>query len=541
MARAASAPKKEISMEEALWKSADKLRGSVETAEYKHVVLSLFFLKFASDKFEAQRKAIAEKYGEKFVDNVAFYTKDNVFFLPEISRWSFIMENAKQDDIALKIDTALYTIEKANPALKGALPNNYYSRLHIDTAKLASLLDEIDKINTGDKENDIIGRVYEYFLSKFALAEGKGNRVYTGKDKGLIVDYIGIKKNMNLALKKYTNFESDEFEGVEQSVTIVKDQLEVLTQMFHNFNSSDYFNGSPKEQLDCLNRAVEYVQLTEDLETRFMAAVKHMKQAFNLCSSSDTISDKEKDYLYFFCAVRSILFKLTKGDAPDISQMNARVRELLEGAIQSDGIEELFETGKHISVDIFSNEYMDKINASQLPNTKIKILQRLLSQAIDEYKKVNRIMGMEFSDRLKRVVDEYNNRRRDEAFANEVLDDVAEHLAKLLEELKSEKDSFKGMGIDYEEKAFYDILKAVAKKYEFEYPDDKMIELSKRIKAIVDDKAKYTDWSTRDDIKANLQVDLILLLDEFDYPPVTIDDVYKEVLEQAENFKKYSE
>lgn len=304
--------------------------------------------------------------------------------------------------------------------------------------------------------------------------------------------------------------------------------------------SIDYFNGSPKEQLACLNRAVEYVQLTEDLETRFMAAVKRMKQAFNLCSSSDAISDEEKDYLHFYCAVRSILFKLTKGDAPDISQMNARVRELLEGAIQSDGIEELFETGKHISVDIFSDEYLDKINAIQLPNTKIKVLQRLLSQAIDEYKKVNRIMGMEFSDRLKRVVDEYNNRRRDEAFANEVLDDVAEQLAKLLEELKKEKDSFKGMGIDYEEKAFYDILKAVAKKYEFEYPDDKMIELSKRIKIIVDDKAKYTDWSTRDDIKANLQVDLILLLDEFDYPPVTIDDVYKEVLEQAENFKKYA-
>ena len=366
------------------------------------------------------------------------------------------------------------------------------------------------------------------------------NRVYTGKEKGLIVDYIGIKKNMNLALKKYTNFESEEFEGVEQSVTIVKDQLEVLGQMFHNFNSSDFFHGTPKEQLACLNRAVEYVQLTEELERRFMAAVKRMKQAFNLCGSSDAISDTEKDYVHFYCAVRSILFKLTKGDAPDISQMNARVRELLEGAIQSDGIEELFETGKHISVDIFSDEYIEKINAIQLPNTKIKVLQRLLSQAIDEYKKVNRIMGMEFSERLKRVVDEYNNRRRDEAFANEVLDDVAEQLAKLLEELKLEKDSFKAMGIDYEEKAFYDILKAVAKKYEFEYPEDKMIELSKRIKVIVDDKAKYTDWSTREDIKATLQVDLILLLDEFDYPPVTIDDVYKEVLEQAENFKKYA-
>ena len=366
------------------------------------------------------------------------------------------------------------------------------------------------------------------------------NRVCEGKDKGLIVDYIGIKKNMNLALKKYTNFECEEFEGVEQSITIVKDQLEVLGQMSHNFNSNDYFRGSPTEQLDCLNRAVEYVQLSEELETRFMAAVKRMKQAFNLCSSSEKLSDEDKDYIHFYCAVRSILFKLTKGDAPDISQMNARVREMLEGAIQSDGIEELFETGKHISVGIFSDEYMDKINAIQLPNTKIKILQRLLSQAIDEFRKVNKIMGVEFADRLKRVVDEYNNRRRDEAYANEVLDDVAEQLAQLLEELKKEKNSFKAMGIDYEEKAFYDILKAVARKYEFEYPDDKMLELSKRIKVIVDDKSRYTDWSTREDIKANLQVDLILLLDEFGYPPVTLDDVYKEVLEQAENFKKYA-
>ena len=418
---------------------------------------------------------------------------------------------------------------------------------------------ELDRQFKNPKSNFKIAIVVDMWLTGFDVPEldtiyidkpiqqhtliqtiSRVNRVCAGKDKGLIVDYIGIKKNMNVALKKYTNYESDEFEGIEQSVVIVKDQLEVLGQMFHNFNSNDYFNGSPKEQLNCLNRAVEYVQLSEELETRFMAAVKRMKQAFNLCSSSDKISDLDKDYIHFYCAVRSILFKLTKGDAPDIAQMNARVREMLEGAIQSDGIEELFETGKHISVDIFSDEYMNKINSIQLPNTKIKILQRLLSQAIDEFKKVNKIMGVEFADRLKRVVDEYNNRRRDEAYANEVLDDVADQLANLLHELKQEKDSFKKLGIDFEEKAFYDILKAVSKKFEFDYSDDKMIELSKRIKTIVDDQARYTDWSTRDDIKANLQVDLILLLDEFDYPPVTIDDVYKEVLEQAENFKKYA-
>lgn len=175
-------PKKEITMEEALWKSADKLRGSVEPAEYKHVVLSLFFLKFASDKFEKQRQKLIDMGYESQIEKTFAYTKDNVFFIPPESRWSYIIENAKQDDIALKIDTALYTIEKTNPALKGALPDNYYSRLHIDTSKLASLLDEINRINTDDEENDIIGRVYEYFLSKFALAEGKGKgEFYTPK------------------------------------------------------------------------------------------------------------------------------------------------------------------------------------------------------------------------------------------------------------------------------------------------------------------------------------------------------------------------
>ena len=365
------------------------------------------------------------------------------------------------------------------------------------------------------------------------------NRVYEGKDRGLIVDYIGIKKNMNIALRKYTNFEKEELDDVSQAVTIVLDQLEVLDQMFHNFNAKDYYVGSPVEQLNCLNKAVEYVQLTQDLELRFMAAVRKMKQAFNLCSSSEQFTNVDIEKVHFYQAVRSVLFKLTKGEAPDVSQMNAKVRKLLDSAIQSDGIEELFETGKHIDVDIFSDAYMARIEKIPMPNTKIKALQRLLSYAIEEFKRVNKIKSIEFAERMKAVVETYNNRRKDEAFANEVLDDVANQLADLIQELKAERNSFKDVGIDYEEKAFYDILLAVSKKYEFEYPDDKMIALSKEIRAVVDDKAKYTDWSTREDIKATLQVDLIILLDKYGYPPVTIDDVYKEVLEQAENFKKY--
>jgi type I restriction enzyme M protein len=178
-----AAKKKQKSMEETLWDSANKLRGSVEPSEYKHVVLSLIFLKFASEKFEHRRQELIDEGKGDYVDMVEFYTMKNVFFLPEESRWNFIAENAKQDDIAVKIDTALHTVEKNNKALKGALPDNYYSRLGLEVSKLAALIDTINNIQTlKDHEQDVVGRVYEYFLSKFALAEGKGKgEFYTPK------------------------------------------------------------------------------------------------------------------------------------------------------------------------------------------------------------------------------------------------------------------------------------------------------------------------------------------------------------------------
>lgn len=174
---------KEKAIEVTLWEAANKLRGSVEPAEYKHVVLGLIFLKFASDKFEEHRAKLIAEGKEKYIEMPEFYNMSNVFFLEEISRWSYIVKKARQNDIALIIDTALHTIEKDNKSLKGALPDNYFSRLGLDITKLASLISEIDSINTlKDKEQDLVGRVYEYFLKKFAIAEGKGKgEFYTPK------------------------------------------------------------------------------------------------------------------------------------------------------------------------------------------------------------------------------------------------------------------------------------------------------------------------------------------------------------------------
>lgn len=175
------------SFEQTLWDTADKLRGTVESSEYKHVVLSLIFLKFVSDRFEQRRQAIVDDGKAAYVDMVEFYTMKNVFYLPEESRWTTIVKQAKQDDIAVRIDSALHAVEKNNPSLKGALPDNYFSRMGIDVAKLAALIDSINNISTvaeegSESEEDIVGRVYEYFLGKFAATEGKGGgEFYTPK------------------------------------------------------------------------------------------------------------------------------------------------------------------------------------------------------------------------------------------------------------------------------------------------------------------------------------------------------------------------
>ncbi|QIG88878.1 N-6 DNA methylase [Chryseobacterium sp. POL2] len=171
------------STEEILWDAANKLRGSIEPSEYKHVVLSLIFLKFASDKFIKRREELKAEGKEAFLEIPEFYQAENVFYLPEESRWTYIIENAKQEDITLKVDTALKTIERTNKSLEGALPDNYFSRLGLDQSKFSALLDTINNIDTlRDEAQDIVGRVYEYFLSKFAIAEGKGKgEFYTPK------------------------------------------------------------------------------------------------------------------------------------------------------------------------------------------------------------------------------------------------------------------------------------------------------------------------------------------------------------------------
>ena len=185
-----------VGFETELWSAADKLRNNMDAAEYKHVVLGLIFLKYISDAFDERRreleKGMVDPHGASYVKEPSVrpavledpdeYRSENVFWVPKQARWSFLQSQAKQPDIGKLLDDAMTAIEEDNPTLKGVLPREY-ARPALDKYRLGELIDLVGTIGLGDKANrskDVLGRVYEYFLSQFAGAEGKkGGQFYT--------------------------------------------------------------------------------------------------------------------------------------------------------------------------------------------------------------------------------------------------------------------------------------------------------------------------------------------------------------------------
>src|SRR5450830_1628642 len=172
-------------LEKQLWKVADKLRKNIDAAEYKHVVLGLIFLKYISDSFEelfTKLQGGAGDYAGADPEDKDEYKAENIFFVPQQARWSFLLGKAKQPDVGSFVDAAMDAIEKENPSLKGVLPK-VFARQNLDPASLGGLIDLVGNIALGDakaRSADVLGHVFEYFLGEFALAEGKqGGQFYT--------------------------------------------------------------------------------------------------------------------------------------------------------------------------------------------------------------------------------------------------------------------------------------------------------------------------------------------------------------------------
>lgn len=380
-------------------------------------------------------------------------------------------------------------------------------------------------------------------LQKHTLIQtiSRVNRVFEGKDKGLIVDYIGIKSEMMAAIKVYGSPQESPIDEIEVSLGIFRNHIKLLDDLTCNFNATKFYAGEPLERLQCLNLASEYIQSSKELESRFMTLSRKMKAAYNIVFPSGELRDIEIAKAQFYLAIRSIIYKQTIGDAPDAEIMNQVVEGMVQNAISCTGIENIVDQDK--SLDLFSDDFEKQLKNIKLPITKFNALIKLLKKAIIDYGHVNKIKSIEFDERLRKVVENYNARDK-LVFTSEVVadfvNDLSDELIKIFKELEVDKTSFEKMGISYKEKAFYDILIKVRDEHHFVFAEEKCIYLAKEIKKLVDDKLQYADFFNREDIKNQLNMDLTILLYKNGYPPEWDEEVFEKVMQQAENFKKFN-
>lgn len=279
-------------------------------------------------------------------------------------------------------------------------------------------------------------------LQKHTLIQtiSRVNRVFDGKDKGLVVDYIGIKTDMMEAVKKYGSPQESPVDELNITIGIFRNHLALIDELLIGFNAVKFYTGEPLERLNCLNNAAEYVQNSKEMETRFMGLSRRLKSAYNICFPSGELNDEEIGKAQFYLAIRSIIYKQTKGNAPDVEIMNRVVEEMVRAAISCTGIENIIDENK--SVDLFSDEFLTELNKVKLPITKFNALLKLLRKAINSYRRTNKVKAQEFDERLRKVVDTYNNRDK-LVFTNEeasdFVNDLSEQILQIIRDLQDEK------------------------------------------------------------------------------------------------------
>lgn len=374
------------------------------------------------------------------------------------------------------------------------------------------------------------------------------NRVFKGKDQGLIVDYIGLEGSLALAMRLY-NGDITPVEHSDVAFIIFKDFMTKTEDLMKDFDYGAFFDANLSEidRLSLIQSGGEYVMSIKDRETNFMGFTLRIKKAFDICAGDPRMETADVDKMQYFMCVRSYVYKLISDGTPDAVLMNKKVSELVRRAISStyDGKEFDF-TNKDEATDLFSDEFLEKIENIKMPFTKYQALIKLLKKAIKEFGHTNILKATLFSEKLKKIIERYNSRNEIElvhGVVEDVMEGLSDELQKLFKELQEEKKSFEALGITYDEKAFYDILVSVSEKYHFKdkISDETLIELAKEIKKLVSNKSKYTDWTNRQDIRDELYADVAKKLYAHGFPPEPIDDAYAEIMKQVENFKKYND
>ena len=414
-------------------------------------------------------------------------------------------------------------------------------------------------------------------LQKHTLIQtvSRVNRKYPGKEFGYIVDYIGIHGKMMEAMKQYggDTFGPSE-DDVLQALSALIVELDLIKLLFVDFDLNPFTDkeAKPIDRLECLQNASEHVLTLSklynvakdgakpkevDAKTFFFAHIKRLKTAYDICQPSNALTHEQLALSQCFMCVASYIRKAS-GIKHDTESMNRAVERMVAEALQCNSVVSILDSD--VEESIFSPAFLEQLKRVKLPATRLEVLIKMLRRGIRQYKKTNKLAGEKFELLLKKTIDEYHNRRTKLASedaskaqkdaVDEIIRSATQQALELLNQLGEDKDSFRKLGLTFEEKAFYDILMHLRDTHNFEYGEDKKVgsfvinekckSLAKKVKELIDTKSSFADWLTNMNVRAELNQDLFFLLAENGYPPEWNDEVFDQVLDQVENYKTYN-
>ena len=402
------------------------------------------------------------------------------------------------------------------------------------------------------------------------------NRKYPGKDYGLIVDYIGIRNNMREAMKLYGGDSSvaPSADDVEQATGVFREELTILQQLFAGYDLQPFLDPAvdPAARYKLLAKAAEYVFAsnqalqteshggksvnTVSFKTYFLKTVKRMRAAYDICQPSGELGEEESALAQCFMAIAGFVRKMSGTGEVDTDTMNRRVSKMVEEALKYNKVESVLQDGEQ--EDIFSPEYFERLSDVKMPASKLEMLVKMLRKQIKEYRKINQLAAKKFQEMLEATINEYHERRKhltaeeageaQELTSEQIIQNATEQALRIMRDMNADRESFRKIGLTFEEKAFYDILVALRNQYNFEYGEDKVIDgvsvnnkcrsLAKKIKEIIDTKSSFEDWLNNQIVRDQLKFDIKVCLIKNGYPPQYSPEVFRKVMEQVENFEE---
>ena len=360
------------------------------------------------------------------------------------------------------------------------------------------------------------------------------NRVHVGKESGLIVDYIGIKRSLEEALNIYTARDKElNLRDIQETAkSILDEKLSILDELFHHVDKHGFFGGSNSVRLKAIQNGADFVFSTEDIKKAYLQVTKQLKDAYAVAIG--ILDDDYKKKVLYYLAVRHFVQKVERGNLPpefNPETINKHVADLIAEAIKGDEVQILTkveDTDENRDIwDLLSEEKVEKLRKSQPPHVFIKIMERLLKEAVKEYRGYNLVKAKEYSERLRKLLEAYNTREDDLKTDMTIVGLIA-----FSQEMVESEEYAKKNNLSGRERAFYDAL--VANKSAMELMSDDILRvMAMELKAIVEEYATV-DWSKKKDTRAKMRMQIKRLLKKYNYPPEYSEEAISRVVDQAE-------